>query len=109
MKTIKDLKINDTVFYISGTEIKQTTIKSLVTENHAIETWHYNSKEKYFTDIKDETSFVDSYGDIVYLNQSEAIIDIKKKICDMIDCNINDINKEMEKLIELKNELAKYL
>jgi hypothetical protein len=113
MKTIKDLKIGDTVFRVIGYGINNQTVQSVLSQTgeYAIILTDYHSKEigKNYDIIKDDTNFLVNYDHIVFLNHSEAIMHIKQKICDAIDIKVNDINNEMKKLIELKNELAKYL
>lgn len=112
MKTVKDLKIGDTVWFINGTALNTSQVKTLsgqyaiTFENGSLDP---PSKVKY-ADICENTTvkpYYDSY--MVYVNQSEAIMEVKKRLCDAMDAQVKVVEAEMQKLLTIKNDIAKYL
>ena len=78
MKTFKDLKIGDPVYYLSGHEIIQESIKSLGNYDRPVE---FDTGWVCKTDYdKDATKLKKRYGCHVYCNKSESLMDLKTKM-----------------------------
>jgi len=112
MKTVKDLKIGDVVWCLYKTSLNTSKVKSLNGDRPIEFEYSYlniSGNIKY-TSIIDNTIIQGNSSDYeVYLNQSEAIIELKKRLCDKMDEQTKVVESEMQKLIIVKNEIAKYL
>ena len=113
MKTVKDLKIGDTLFIVDNWEytILENRVSSLVGSNHAVKTTdsHFTSKTAVYSQIKDDTFFIGEYSNKVFCNKSEAIMEAKKMLCDAVDSKIKEINKSYGELAVLNAKIAEYL
>jgi hypothetical protein len=110
MKTVKDLKIGDKIYELYGTTLTEKYVTRLVGQKAVYYGNNDSSKEQRWEDIKDATYFEGTYSaQILYCNQSEAIMAVKEAIRVRIDEQMKEIAKECDKLIELKEQMFKYL
>jgi hypothetical protein len=111
MKTVKDLKIGDTIYsvYNNGIDEDKITLMNIKNSEYAIRYGNSNHSNDNYERIKDETTFLNGYKNVIYLNKSEAIMAVKESIRSDINDQMKSIAKECEKLVDLKELMFKYL
>jgi hypothetical protein len=121
MKTLKDLKINDTVYSIYDMEIRQQKVSRISVKHTFLQVdgyYDYDVDVKrepiIFAECLDETYLIKNKQDDkpqnrIYFNRSEAIEDLKKIIFENIKNKELAMAKVIEELSSLRTELEKYL
>ena len=112
MKTIKELKIGDALYIArpSG-KIEKDFVQSLAGDK-AIKSYNSSFTSDHdvsFDSLKDSTFFMGYYNNKVFLNQSEAIMEVKSLLCDALDKKFAEIESLHKEAIEIKNKIAEYL
>lgn len=121
MKTLKDLKINDTVYFIYGMEIREKKVTRISATHTFVQIDNYSDYDVdvkrdpiTFEECSDETYLIvnratDRPENRIYFNRSEAIEDLKKIIFREIKNKELQMSKVVEELSNLRTELEKYV
>lgn len=111
MKQFKDLKIGDTAFLQHSVAIEEVKVTS-IGGDYAVTVSGYRNRTKVreFSAIADCTfAIMDDTYTTIYLNKFEAIDAVKESYRKQIDAKAKEIETKIAELIQLKEEIYKYL